>query len=184
MTSSLRHPSHPFFKFLFGIWNSRWLQCLEIPKAGFSSQVASGSQHSPWFNDNLKLSQMRVDGSLGFGWQWSFKRIPEIQCQRCPQGTVAHTEKVFVEWAGEWVKSLALALGLAHDYWRNRGRQWYIRCFSLLVSEWSLSGGLVQEQHLHSVVCILLEVSGSSGGYADAHGFKGMGFEFLHFHLF
>ena len=153
MTSSLRHPPPLFILFLFGIWNSRWPQCLEIPKAGFSSQVTSGSLHSSWFNYDLN-HKWGLMGVSGFGWQWSFKRIPGIQYQRCLQSTVAHTDKVFVEWTNEWGKSLAL--GLAHDHWRNTGRRWYIRCFSLLVSEWPLSGGLFQEQHLHSVVCILL----------------------------
>lgn len=114
MTFSLRHPSHPFYFILFylgsGILGG---SCLEIPRAGFSTQVTSGCLYThPGFVTIWSYHKWGLMGVSRFCWQWSFKRIPGTQCQGSLQSTVVHTKQVFfkffykafVEWINEWVK--------------------------------------------------------------------------------
>lgn len=53
-----------FYFILFGIWNSRWLVSGNTESRFFYPSNQWLSLHTPWFCYDLKLSQMRADGSL------------------------------------------------------------------------------------------------------------------------
>ena len=163
------------FYILFGIWNSRWLKCLEIPKAGFSTQVTRGCLYThPGFVTIWSYRKWGLMGVSRFCWQRSFKRIPGTQCQGRLQSTVVHTKQVFVEWINERVKRghlLIVTDGITEADGGTAGASccWppndpHLACLI--------------KNSIFSAVCILLGVPGFSRGYADAHGFKGMGFCF------